>query len=101
MVLPVEKVSLYRRHLRRRLSQSLTATELSELKSARAEAEQVAWQLVREHGAKRVLLFGSIARGWPLRPESDIDLAVEGMPADRFFKIGRGSRPAAVSFPAH
>lgn len=38
--------------------------------------EQIA-QMAREHGARRVLLFGSRARGTN-HPKSDIDLAVEG-----------------------
>lgn len=36
-------------------------------------------QLAREYGAKRLVLFGSRARG-DCRPRSDVDLAVYGMP---------------------
>lgn len=38
--------------------------------------------LVREFGATRVVLFGSLARG-EARPGSDVDLLVEGVPLDR------------------
>lgn len=40
--------------------------------------EQIA-QFARDEGARRVVLFGSRARGTNL-PHSDIDLAVEGCP---------------------
>jgi predicted nucleotidyltransferase len=51
---------------------------------ARAEAEAFAARLVREFGATRVVLFGSVARG-EARPGSDIDLAVAGIAPARFF----------------
>ncbi|SFM80771.1 Predicted nucleotidyltransferase [Thermodesulforhabdus norvegica] len=38
-----------------------------------------------ECGAKKVLLFGSVARGEE-RPGSDVDLACEGLPPERFFE---------------
>lgn len=40
--------------------------------------------LLRDMGAKEVYLFGSAARN-ELRPDSDIDIAVRGVPASRFF----------------
>jgi len=40
---------------------------------------------LREHGATAVYLFGSSVRG-PMRDDSDIDLAVTGLPARVFFK---------------
>jgi predicted nucleotidyltransferase len=53
-------------------------------KQARAAAERIARLLVRRYGARRVTLCGSLARG-DFRRGSDIDLAVEGIPEDRFF----------------
>lgn len=41
--------------------------------------------LLRAAGAGRVWLFGSLAEGRP-RPESDVDLAVEGLPGAAFFE---------------
>lgn len=41
--------------------------------------ETIYRQLARRHGAARLVLFGSRARG-DNRPGSDIDLAVYGMP---------------------
>jgi predicted nucleotidyltransferase len=45
---------------------------------ARAAAARAADLLVDRYGVRRVLLFGSLARG-EFREESDIDLAVEGL----------------------
>lgn len=36
---------------------------------------------------KRVYLFGSVTTDKPLAPWSDIDLAVEGFPRDKFLKL--------------
>ncbi len=38
------------------------------------------------HGVVRVWLFGSLARGRPQDDRSDIDLAVEGLPPDRYYR---------------
>jgi len=60
------------------------------LSRARAEARAVAELLVRDFGAKRVWLFGSLAKGATFRRNSDIDLAVEGLRADDLFRaVGR------------
>ena len=42
-------------------------------------------EILRACGAKRILLFGSLAEGSPCR-ESDVDLAVEGLSPDRYFE---------------
>jgi predicted nucleotidyltransferase len=41
-------------------------------------------RLVERHGARRVWLFGSLVAGLP-SAESDVDLAVEGLDASRYF----------------
>ncbi|MBI5852405.1 MAG: nucleotidyltransferase domain-containing protein [Planctomycetes bacterium] len=48
-------------------------------------------------GAKRVIVFGSVARG-NAEEDSDLDLAVEGLPSARYFEAmakayGAASRP--------
>ena len=48
---------------------------------AHAVARRAAAILRAEFGVDRVVLFGSVARGAYLGPRSDIDLAVEGLPA--------------------
>jgi len=46
---------------------------------AKAEAERLAEILATEFGVRRVYLFGSFAWGPEARPDSDLDLAVEGL----------------------
>jgi predicted nucleotidyltransferase len=53
-----------------------------EIKSAIPAVVEV---LASEFGARRVVLFGSLARG-EARPDSDIDLAVEGLPPTATFR---------------
>jgi predicted nucleotidyltransferase len=48
-------------------------------------AIQRAAAVLRELGAREVFVFGSAARG-ALRPGSDIDLAISGLPPDLFFR---------------
>ncbi len=55
---------------------------------ALAAARRAADLLVRRYGARRVYLFGSLAGtgSVPFHPASDIDLAVEGLPVEGFWK---------------
>jgi predicted nucleotidyltransferase len=46
---------------------------------------RLAARFLREQGAKRVWLFGSLAKGRRPTFQSDFDFAVEGLPPDRFF----------------
>ena len=57
-----------------------------ELDRRRALAERAA-SLLHAHGASRVWLFGSLARGREPDFRSDIDLAVEGLPGDQYFRL--------------
>ncbi len=41
--------------------------------------------ILLKHGAREVYLFGSYARGEAV-PESDLDLAIRGMPPEHFFR---------------
>jgi predicted nucleotidyltransferase len=66
-------------------------------RSARATARKVARLLVRRYGARRVVLCGSLARG-DFRRGSDIDLAVDGVPAERFFEASAAAARAAGRF---
>lgn len=48
-------------------------------------ARRAARLLVDEFGVRRVVAFGSLVWG-RFRRDSDVDLAVEGLPPDRFFR---------------
>ncbi len=54
---------------------------------AREQAQVCAKALVEEHGAERVYLIGSLARGSSFHPRSDIDLVVAGIAPERYFAV--------------
>ena len=72
-----------RRHLQAR------ADAERQLGTIRAQRLLLSSQQAREvlvaYGARRVWLFGSLAAGHP-KPDSDVDLAAEGLPAGVYFK---------------
>ena len=53
---------------------------------------ETAARILREEGATEVYVFGSAAHG-KMRPDSDIDLAIRGLPPEKFYrtmgKVGR------------
>lgn len=55
------------------------------VREIRAMIPSVADLLARDFGVRKVVLFGSLARG-DGRPDSDIDLAVEGLPPELTFR---------------
>ena len=59
---------------------------ISQAPTASIEADRLraAAVLLFEMGASEVFVFGSAARN-ELRPGSDVDIAVRGLPPDRFF----------------
>jgi predicted nucleotidyltransferase len=55
------------------------------------DAVLAAANLLRSMGASQVFVFGSLVRG-ELRPDSDIDMAVSGLPATLYFSaVSRAS----------
>jgi len=50
------------------------------------DAANEAGAYLRSLGARRVWLFGSVAKGRMPDFRTDLDLAVEGLPADRYFE---------------
>lgn len=50
------------------------------------EARHLAGVLAEVYGARKVYLFGSLARGGDFTEASDIDLAVEGLPEGCFYE---------------
>ena len=71
-------------YVRARNAEVVRQTE-AEAARSRAEAEAIAAMLRERFGATRVILFGSLARG-RFRLDSDIDLAVTGIPTADFFR---------------
>jgi len=70
--------------LRRRKAE--TRVEVSKRRRrALSAAHKAAELLKREFGAAEVILFGSLARRGSFTLFSDIDLAVRGIPSERFF----------------
>jgi predicted nucleotidyltransferase len=56
--------------------------------SVSSEDQQYIWtaaRFLKEQGAKKVWLFGSLAKGRRPTVHSDFDFAVEGLPGDRLF----------------
>ena len=58
---------------------------------------EVAAQILKEAGATEVYVFGSAATG-DMHPDSDIDLAIRGLPPEIFFRT-MGKVTCAVSRP--
>lgn len=74
----------------RRTAQAREVARQQETQNHRQAAWSVARQAARvlkeAFGATRVIAFGSLAHGAWFGPRSDIDLAVEGVPADAFWR---------------
>ncbi len=70
---------------RRRESERRAAQERAA--RAQAVARRCAVHLRGQYGARRVVLFGSLARG-DLHAMSDIDLAAEGIDPEELFRAG-------------
>jgi len=56
------------------------------VKSSERSEVQMALEILKENGVKRVFLYGSEVKGKQHR-FSDIDLACEGITPDRFFEV--------------
>ncbi len=64
---------------RRTPAQEMTASEKRERESLRRRVRKAAGVLKTQFGARRVILFGSLAGSRWYGPASDVDLAVEGL----------------------
>ena len=61
------------------------AESLALADSARADLKK-AIEILRNYGAKRILLYGSLCRSGQFHRRSDIDLVVEGIPPQHFLR---------------
>lgn len=65
----------------------LSETAAKDRRAQALQAAQECMALLKERfGARRVILFGSLAQEGPWHDRSDIDLAVEGLPPEAFFR---------------
>lgn len=74
---------------RRPLPSELTPTERSERDRLLASVHQAADMLKVQFGVRRVVLFGSLAHAAWFAHESDVDLAVEGLSNDNYWRAWR------------
>jgi len=94
-----KQVESFRRAARRRAQ-----TEQRE----QAQRRRRAWQLARRaarllrqvYGAKRVIVFGSLAHGAWFHPHSDLDLAVEGLAPGAIWRAWSAVEKAIPEFGA-
>jgi predicted nucleotidyltransferase len=66
-----------------------TPFEQPEREALLSRVRQAAAALKARFGARRVILFGSLADAEWFTPDSDVDLAVEGITADVFWQAWR------------
>ncbi|MEW5958069.1 MAG: nucleotidyltransferase domain-containing protein [Chloroflexota bacterium] len=67
----------------------LTSAERNEREQLLNRIREVAAVLKARFGARRVILFGSLAHTAWFTPDSDVDLAVEGLPPDAYWDAWR------------
>lgn len=67
----------------------LTRVERQERKQLMARVRKVSAVLKARFGVRRVIVFGSLANADWFTPDSDVDLAVEGLAVDDFWKAWR------------
>jgi len=84
---------------RRPAPPAVTPVEQQERERLLARIREGAAALKAHFGVRRVLLFGSLAHGGWFVPDSDVDLAVEGLASDDYWAAWRlveeviGDRP--------
>jgi predicted nucleotidyltransferase len=95
-----EDMKRYRDAARRRAAALvLTPSEVATRDDLLRRVRSAAATLRTLYGAKRVILFGSLAHEAWYSADSDVDLAVEGLPSDAYWRAWRaveviiGDRP--------
>ena len=91
-ILPPMDRDLFLRHVRR------TRFHSDGRDAALGDARRIA-RFLMQHGARRVVGIGSVfAPGRRFTPRSDIDLAVDGLRPERFFRVS-AQAAAMTDFP--
>ncbi len=83
----MDEYAIYRQQWAERAEQEYEE-RLALADEARELARQLAELLAAEFGATRVYLCGSLMREGRFRPDSDIDLAAQGIPPGELFRAG-------------
>lgn len=81
-----EEMAVYRATARRRLTQAKHDVEGKKI-HAMQTARRVASVLKQDYGARRVVLYGSLARDRGFHSRSDVDLAAWGLEETLFYRI--------------
>jgi predicted nucleotidyltransferase len=88
---PAERQA-YIEAIRRRASsgkKTLSPAEAAEREQLLEQVKQVAAEIKARFGARRVILFGSLAHQAWFRPDSDIDIAIEGLEGAVYWQAWR------------
>ncbi len=83
--IPPEKMAEYKRGALQRLARE-KQREAERRERALQVAREAARLLYEQFGVARVILFGSLARDARFHARSDIDLAVQGLASEQFWK---------------
>ncbi len=92
-----ERMEVYKRSARIREDEQKQAL-LQRRESAWKVARQAASVLKEQFGATRVVVFGSLAHGAWFNVRSDIDLMVEDLPSDKFWRAWAALDPISNGF---
>ncbi len=85
--LPPDRLEKYRPLEAIRRRKAAMSTDLSKRRRRATLTARKAAELLRsEFGAKKISVFGSLARNSSFTPWSDIDIAATGIPPARFFE---------------
>jgi len=90
-------MEVYKRSARIREDEQKQAL-LQRRESAWKVARQAASVLKEQFGATRVVVFGSLAHGAWFNVRSDIDLMVEDLPSDKFWRAWAALDPISNGF---
>jgi len=83
------ELTQYRSFWRKRNQKKLSSLMEAEMREARREAKRLSQFLVEEFGVTAVYLFGSFAWGPDISADSDLDLAVTGLPSGQLITASR------------
>ncbi len=88
-------IAAVRHNLQSRAERERTEREDRRAAAEHAVTEAVEKAIINFPSVKRVFLFGSVTRPNAFRPDSDVDVAVEGLGVADYFSIWRALEEAA------